>query len=113
MKRKKLRLYEGMYILSSTLSEEARKKAFEKITNGITEKGGEISKLHDIGKKRLAYEVRGRREGYYYLIYFKLGSLQMKELWEEYPLYEDLLRYLTIKAESVKENLEFKSLKQV
>lgn len=113
MKGKRLRLYEGMYILRATLSEDARKKALAKITDGITQKGGKIDKIHDLGKKRLAFDIQGRREGYYYLIYFTVDSSHMAELWQEYHLHEDLLRYLTVKTDSVKETLEFKPLKQV
>ena len=39
MKKKRDGLYEGMYILSATLSDESRKKAFDKITDGILQKG--------------------------------------------------------------------------
>ena len=68
MKRKNL--YEGMYILSATLSDDARNKALDRIQNGITSRGGEILKIHAQGRKRLAYEIDGHREGYYYIIYF-------------------------------------------
>ena len=45
MRKERTALYEGMYILSATLSEDSRKKAFDKILNGVTEKGGKIEKL--------------------------------------------------------------------
>lgn len=112
MKGKRIRLYEGMYIINATLSEDARKKALAKITDGITTLGGEILKIHDMGKKRMAYAIDGKKEGYYYLIYFNVDSKDVPELWKEYHLHEDLIRYLTLKAEAVKESLEFKPLKQ-
>ncbi len=105
-------LYEGMYILSTTLSEESRKKAFDKILNGITEKGGEIRKIHEMGRRKLAYTVMSKRDGYYYLIYFDAPKAAILELWKEYHLHEDLIRFMTLKAENVKETLEFKQLKQ-
>jgi small subunit ribosomal protein S6 len=108
MKTKRERLYEGMYILNATLSEEARKKALAKIVDGITVKGGKIKKIHDMGKKRLAYEIQNKREGYYYLIYFDIVTTHVTELWQEYHLHEDLLRYNTIQAPFVRETLEFK-----
>ncbi|NGX60659.1 MAG: 30S ribosomal protein S6 [Chlamydiae bacterium] len=103
-------LYEGMYILSSALSEEARSKALEKITSGIEGFGGEVQKVHDQGRKKLAYEIRGSREGYYYLLYFSAPSSGIAELWKEYHLNEDLLRFMTLKADEVKETLEFATL---
>lgn len=113
MKNLRKHLYEGMYILNATLSEESRKKALDKILDKITEKGGEIHKIHDQGRKKLAYEVEGKREGYYYLIYFTCPSFAMDEIWKEYHLHEDLLRFMTMKTDQVREELEFKPLKQV
>ncbi|MCC5831891.1 MAG: 30S ribosomal protein S6 [Chlamydiales bacterium] len=103
-------LYEGMYILNATLSEEARTKALERITSEITSRGGEVHKVHEQGRKKLAYEIRGSREGYYFLLYFSAPASKLAELWREYHLNEDLLRFLTLKTEQVKESLEFKKL---
>jgi len=111
MKKQTNQLYEGMYILSSTLSDESRKKAWEKILNGITEKGGEIHKIHEPGRKRLAYEINGKREGYYYVIYFSAPTQCIGELWKEYHLHEDLIRFLTLQTEKVMETLEFPPLR--
>lgn len=61
-KKKNVQLYEGMYILSATLSEEARQKALDKIISGITSQGGEVHKIHEQGKKKLAYEIRGKEK---------------------------------------------------
>lgn len=110
MTKDRKRLYEGMYIINSNLSEDARKKALEKITLAIEEKKGEILKTHDMGKKRLAYEINRKREGYYYLIYFTIDSNEIKDLWADYLLHEDLIRFMTAKADTVLEELEFKSL---
>lgn len=110
MKKEKKQLYEGMYILNPTLSEDARKKALERITTGITHSGGEVRKIHDQGRRKLAYEIRGSREGYYYLVYFDASTSKLGELWRDYHLNEDLLRFMTLKTEEVMETLEFKKL---
>lgn len=44
-------LYEGMYVISATLSDDARNKALERIKEGITSRDGEIVKTHDWGRK--------------------------------------------------------------
>lgn len=108
--KERSQLYEGMYILNATLSEDARTKALERITSEITSRGGEIHKVHDQGRKKLAYEIRGSREGYYLLLYFSAPATALAELWREYHLNEDLLRFLTLRAEEVKEVLEYKKL---
>jgi small subunit ribosomal protein S6 len=112
MRKKRLALYEGMYILSATLSEDSRKKAFDKILNGITEKEGVIDKIHEQGRKKLCYEIAKKREGYYYVVYFTAPTCIITELWKEYHLHEDLIRFMTLRTEEVLETLEFKSMKQ-
>lgn len=109
MKKDRPYLYEGMYIISTTLSEDARKKAIERIENEIREKGGEIHKQHDLGRKKLAYDIRGRKEGHYFVLFFTLNSSEISGLWKEYHLHEDLMRFMTLRADKVQEELTFKS----
>jgi len=110
MPKSRTHLYEGMYILSATLSEDARKKAIEKITSSIQYHAGEVRKIFEQGRKRLAYEINKRREGYYYVLYFTASPSSMPELWREYQLNEDLIRFMTLRVEEVPETLEFKAL---
>jgi small subunit ribosomal protein S6 len=108
MAEKKRHLYEGMFIISATLSDDARSKALDKIQKGITDRGGEILKLHEQGRKRLAYKINNHREGYYYLVYFEAPTSAIAEMWKEYRLNEDLIRFMTLLTEQVMEKIEFK-----
>jgi small subunit ribosomal protein S6 len=110
MKEEKQNLYEGMYIISATLSEDARSKALDRIQGGIAERGGEMLKLHDFGRRRTAYEVAGHREGHYYVLYFKVNPTAIAELWQDYHLNEDLVRFVTLRTDKVMEKIEFKTL---
>lgn len=112
MKQKAPNLYEGMYVISATLSDDARNKALDKIQGGITQRGGEIVKIHDQGRRRLAYEIDGHREGHYYIVYFNLIPAGVAELWQDYHLNEDLIRFITLRAEEVMEKIEFKALEE-
>lgn len=103
-------LYEGMYVISATLSDDARHKALDKILTGITSRGGEIKKIHEQGRRRLSYEINGHREGYYFIIYFSARPSSISELWQEYHLHEDLIRFITLRTEKVMEKIEFKPL---
>ena len=100
-------LYEGMYILSATLSDDARQKALDKITGGMTKRGGEVHKIFDQGRRKMAYEMEKRREGHYYLIYFSVPGTAMPEMWREYHLNEDLIRFMTLRSDKVPEKIEF------
>jgi small subunit ribosomal protein S6 len=110
MTQSKEQLYEGMYVIAANLSDEMRKKTVEKIRMGIEHAGGVIQKEHDLGKKKLAYEINRHKEGYYLLLYFTLPASQMNLLWKEWRLMEDVLRFLTLKADGVMEKIEFKTL---
>ena len=112
MAKARKHLYEGMYILSATLSEEARQKAFEKVTGGITGRGGEIHKIFDQGRRKLAYEINGSREGHYFILYFSTLTTNINEMLKEYHLNEDLIRFLTLRTPVVPEKIEFKPLLQ-
>src|SRR3990167_969322 len=110
MKKVRQNLYEGMYIINATLSEEARAKAIEKIQKEIEERGGVVEKMFDQGRRKLAYEIENRREGYYYILYFRVNTQAIKELWREYHLHEDLIRFITLRVETVPEEIVFKPI---
>lgn len=112
MKLENQELYEGMYIISATLSDDARHKAMDKIQKEIAERGGEILKVHDQGRRRLAYDIDGHREGHYYIIYFNSRPSAISELWQDYHLNEDLIRFITLRADKVMDKIEFKSLEE-
>lgn len=110
MTQKREHLYEGMYIISATLSDDARHKALDRIQTGIKNRGGEIKKIHEQGRRRLAYEIDGHREGYYYIVYFTAPPSAVDELWQEYHLNEDLIRFITLRTDKVMDKIEFKQL---
>lgn len=110
MKEERQSLYEGMYIISARLSDDARKKAVDKLLELVTQHGGEVNKIHEWGRRRLAYEIEGHREGYYYIVYFTVPNEAVEPMWREYHLNEDLVRFLTLRADKVVEKIEFKPL---
>ncbi len=112
MSEKRQNLYEGMYVLKATLSDEARNKALDKIKTGITSRKGEVVKIHDQGRRRLAYEIDGLREGHYYVLYFNILPFAINEMWQEYHLNEDLIRFITLRTEAVMDKIEFKVLEE-
>ena len=112
MEEPKPNLYEGMYVISAALSEDARKKALDKICMGITSRGGEIVKIHDQGRRRLAYQIERHREGNYFVIYFNLKPAGVAELWQDYHLNEDLVRFITLRTDDVMNKIEFKVLEE-
>ena len=61
--------YELTYIIDTALEETARKELIEKFSNLITANGGEVEKVDETwGKRRLAYAINDKLEGYYVLV---------------------------------------------
>lgn len=112
MKSNNQNLYEGMFILGPNLTDESRLQLLDKVRQGITSRGGQIEKEHDMGRKKLAYKVLKHSEGYYTLVYFTLAPEAMNDYWRELRLMQEsgLLRFMTLRAEEVMEKLEFKQL---
>lgn len=111
----KSNLYEGIFVLRTQLSDEAREKTLARISSVIADGGGNVKKTIDWGRKKLAYEIKGAREGHYYVIYFHLPTSSIKEFIRENSLNEDLLRSMHVLANKVPEedSIEFKKEQEV
>ncbi len=110
MTKKQNHLYEGMNIFNTGLTDDARQKLLDKVTNRIADNGGEVVKLFDQGRKKLAYPINKKREGHYYVLYFSVPTENMEKLWREYRLNEDIIRFMTLHIEQVPEKIEFQPL---
>jgi len=75
-----VRSYEALYIVHPDLLEENILPIMEKFKVIIEEQGGEVSDVNKWEKRRLAYEVKGLREGIYILMVFKAESKVATEL---------------------------------
>ena len=90
--------YETVMILDCNISEEDRKNAIEKIKNYI-EKNGEIKKTEDMGKKKLAYEIKKNKEGYYYIIEFTTNPENITELERIYRITDEILKFIVVRQD--------------
>ena len=90
--------YEMIYIIDADLEEAARKELIEKVSALITNNGGEIEKVDETwGKRRLAYAIDYKTEGWYVLVNFKAPVDLPRELERNLQINENVLRYLVIK----------------
>ncbi|WP_027717108.1 30S ribosomal protein S6 [Desulfovirgula thermocuniculi] len=92
-----MRSYETMYILKPELSEEAVGELVDKFKNLVENHGGEVTKLEKWGKRRLAYEIAHRREGFYVVMQFKAAPEVAQELDRVFRITEDVLRHIIVK----------------
>lgn len=94
-----MRKYELMYIVRPDLDEDATKAIMERFQNVVTEQGGEVVELKEMGKRRLAYEIQKYREGFYVLMYFNAEPHVVQEVERLLRINEDVIRHLVIKLE--------------
>ncbi|NLW06472.1 MAG: 30S ribosomal protein S6 [Clostridia bacterium] len=89
-----MRNYEAVFVIKPDLEADATAAIVEKFTQLIADQGGEVTKLTQWGKKRMAYEVRKYREGYYVLMEIKGTPAVVQELERVFKITEEILRYL-------------------
>ena len=99
--------YELTYIIDTGLEESARKELIEKISQLIAANGGEVEKVDETwGKRRLAYAINYKTEGWYVLVTFKAPADLPRELERNLEIYDDVLRYLVVKLEVKRSNVK-------
>ena len=92
--------YEMIYIIDTGLEEAARKELIEWVSSLIEKNGGEIEKVDETwGKRRLAYAIDYKTEGWYVLVNFKAPAELPRELERNLQINENVLRYLVVKLE--------------
>ena len=90
--------YEMIYIIDTGLEEAARKELIEWVSSLIEKNGGEIEKVDETwGKRRLAYAIDYKTEGWYVLVTFKAPVELPRELERNLQINENVLRYLIVK----------------
>jgi small subunit ribosomal protein S6 len=92
-----MRPYEVMVIFDPALEEQAIQARVDDSTNLIQARGGEPGRVERWGKRRLAYEIRHQRDGYYVLMTAAAEPDTMTELSRSLQLADDVLRYKVIR----------------
>lgn len=89
--------YEAMYIVTPEMEDEAIKGVIEKFSGIITANGGEIEKTDEWGRKKLAYPIDYKTEGYYVLVNFVAAPELPRELERNFRNDESILRYMVVR----------------
>lgn len=93
--------YETLFVIDPDLTEEATKALVEKFQKLIAD-NGEVSEVNEWGKRKLAYPINDKTEGYYVLINFKSESTLPLELERIFGITEGILRSIVIRHEEKK-----------
>lgn len=90
--------YESVIIINPNVDEEGIKALIQKFTTLINN-DGKLEKADELGKRRLAYEVKKNKEGYYVVFYFEANTSLIAELERNYRITDEVIKFMTIKID--------------
>jgi len=90
--------YENVIIINPSLEEQGMKDVITKFTDLIN-KDGKVENVEEVGKKKLAYEIKKNSEGYYVIITFEANPDFITELERIYRITDDIMKFITIRKE--------------
>jgi small subunit ribosomal protein S6 len=90
--------YESIIIINPNCTEEAIKALEGKVT-GLINQNGKVESVENMGKKKLAYEIKKNKEAYYMLFNFEAKPDSIAELERNYRITDDILKFIVVKKE--------------
>ena len=92
--------YESMFIVDVTDGEDAVKASVEKFVGLINANSETVYEVNEWGKRRLAYPINDKPEGYYVVVTFKADPEFPAEFERLANIDESILRSMVIRLEN-------------
>ena len=86
-----------MLIVIPELDEEQVENTVGRFRTVIERTGGEIGDVNSWGRRKLAYEIDHRADGFYYVMEFTAGERTLPELKRILRVSDDVLRNMIVK----------------
>ena len=96
-------IYECVFIARQELTAAQTEQLSKDLTKIVSANSGEIKNQEYWGLRNLAYKIRKNRKGHYTLFHIEAPSSTIEELERNMRLNEDILRYLTVKIDTLPE----------
>ena len=88
--------YELAVVINGKLDEDDKSAVLVKVKELIERFGGKINNVDEWGKKRFAYEVHKKKDGYYSFIKFEAETTAPAEIEKRIRIMENVERYLIV-----------------
>jgi small subunit ribosomal protein S6 len=95
----KARLYETTFIINASLDDTQVDAVIGRVQDVIVKNGGTASALNKWGRKRLAYSINKKTNGFYVNIEFTAPPPLLASLERSFQLDEMILRFLTLQLD--------------
>lgn len=86
--------YELLTIFKPSLDSEELDKAVDKISSDIKAAKGEVSSVDKMGRKKLAYDLQGYRDGFFTTLIVSLPADAIVEFKRNLKLNDNILRFM-------------------
>jgi small subunit ribosomal protein S6 len=96
----KKNFYEHTFIVNTVLDEADVKATIEKHINYLKDNGAELDEVSEWGIQRLAYDIDGKRSGFYVNAYFNAPTDLIAKFERQLQIDDNVIRYLTIKYDN-------------
>lgn len=93
------RVYETIFIVNPDVGEEDLTRLSEGFQQIVRDQGGEITKVENMGRRTLAYEINHRTEGNYMLFEITGTGGEIAELERRMRVSDDVVRYMTVRVD--------------
>ena len=91
--------YEMMFIVKTTLDEEAANKVSKVYEDIIKSMKGKLTDSKNLGNKKLAYPIKKEATGYYYVLNFEATPEIVAEVDRKARIDESVLRHMIIRLD--------------
>lgn len=91
-----MQAYEVIYILDPALNEEQLAEAVQRFAQVAKDQGAEVDEPQRWPKRRLAYRINGKGEGFYVVMTVRAQPPAMTELTRVLKLAEPVLRHMVV-----------------
>jgi small subunit ribosomal protein S6 len=100
------RVYEVMYIVKPDTAEDDVTKLNESLQGVIEKEGGSVVKLENMGRRKLAYEIKRNNEGHYVLFEIEGSGSEIAELERRMRVNDAIIRYMTVRVDEERKTAE-------
>lgn len=101
-----MRRYEIMFIVDPSLPEEEIDQLNSEVESIVKGGGGEVESIEKMGRRKLAYEVERRTDGFYVLCTVAADGEIVKEVERRFRVMDPVLRYLTVRVDIEEKRLD-------
>jgi small subunit ribosomal protein S6 len=96
--------YECVLIARNDVTQQQVEAVADTIATQLEGEGGSIQKREYWGLRSLSYRIKKNRKGHYMLLGLDAKPASVNEMERQLGLNEDVLRFMTIRVESLDEN---------